>query len=140
MWECRLRTVLPRRSRHGHLRAHQRVFVASHNTSVYDLAPPIPRWKNPKPIRIIYAVVAAVFAVIILAYIALDCYNLTNNYDGAPDGLYRPDSRLGTAYYAIYLVISIVAVITMIISLVQMNSRHVASGVSPSQPNTTSAC
>ena len=88
--------------------------------------------KNPKPTRIIYAVVAAVFAVIMLAYIALDCYNFTDNNDGASDGLYSADSRLGTAYYAIYLVISIVAVITMIISLVQMNSRHVASGVSPS--------
>src|SRR6266576_776278 len=77
--------------------------------------------KNPKPTRIIYAVVA----VIMLAYIALDCYNFANNYDAASDGLYRADSRIGTAYYAIYLVISIVAVITMIISLVQMNSRHV---------------
>jgi uncharacterized membrane protein YidH (DUF202 family) len=93
--------------------------------------------KNPKPIRIIYAVIAAVFAVIMLAYIALDCYNLANYY---PDGLYRPDSRLGTAYYAIYLVISIVAVTTLIICLAQMNSHHVVSGVSPNQPNTTSAC
>lgn len=115
---------------------HQRVFVAGHNTSVYDLASPIPRWKNPKPIHIIYAIVAAVFVIIVLAYIALDCYNLKNYYYG----LYRADSRLGTAYYAIYLVILIVAVIAMIICLVQMNSRHVASGVSPSQPNTTSAC
>lgn len=84
--------------------------------------------KNPKPIRIIYAVIAAVFAVIMLAYIALDCYNFTNYYSGVPDGLYRADSRLGTAYYAIYLIISIVAVITLIICLVQMNSCHIASG------------
>ena len=92
--------------------------------------------KNPKPIRIIYAVIAAVFAVIMLAYIALDCYNFTKYYYGAPDGLYRADNRLGTAYYTIYLVILIVAVITLIIRLVQMNSHHIASGVSPSQPNT----
>ena len=96
--------------------------------------------KNPKPIHIIYAIVAVVFAVIVLAYIALDCYTLKNYYYGPPDGLYRADSGPGTAYYAFYLVISIVAVINMIICLVQMNSRHVASGVSPSQPNTTSAC
>lgn len=81
--------------------------------------------KNPKPIRIIYAVIAAVFAVIMLAYIALDCYNLANYY---PDGLYRPDDKLGTAYYAIYLVISIVAVTTLIIYLAQMNSHHILSG------------
>lgn len=93
--------------------------------------------KNPKPIRIIYAVIAAVFAVIMLGYIALDCYNITNDY---PDGLSRANIGLGTAYYAIYLVISIVAVTTLIICLTQMNSHHVASGVSPSQPNTTSAC
>lgn len=63
-----------------------------------------------------------------LAYIALDCYNFKNYCYWPPDGLYRADSGLGTAYYAIYLVISIVAVIIMIICVVQMNSRYVASG------------
>lgn len=76
--------------------------------------------------RTIYGVITALFGVITLAYIAVDSYRLTHGCS-APGRVCPADNRLGTAYYAIYLDLSLAAVITMIVSLAQMSSRQVAS-------------
>ncbi|OCL08646.1 hypothetical protein AOQ84DRAFT_388695 [Glonium stellatum] len=79
-----------------------------------------------KRVRTIYGVITALFGVITLAYIAVDSYRLTHGCS-APGRVCPADNRLGTAYYAIYLDLSLAAVITMIVSLAQMSSRQVAS-------------
>jgi len=86
---------------------------------------------NPKPIKIIHGIVLALVSALMIAYVAIDGYNLSN-YEaflyGYSDGLFSAESKLGSATYILYVLAVGLAVVMCFITLIQMNSRRVAPG------------
>jgi len=85
---------------------------------------------NPKPIKIIHGIVLALVGALMIAYVAIDGYNLSNYeaFYSSSDALYSAESKLGAATYILYTLAVGLAVVMCFITLVQMNSRRVAPG------------